>query len=303
MDGNVEKLISLLESDNCDYSECRRLIQEIGGTTKVICDGAGRTGMTTPLHEVVDLEHYEFALELIAETDGGLDVSTEDVPPLLADLRFLWSDGEERCREESRNKLRLVRALINKGANPNPSWEGDYLLDDIRYGISEGWAVQTDYFHYIQMEHIIEARLYGNTEVFFERLLENKVKCVMLSRIDLCPIDDNLADADYAIFILDNGERWHLSSYQTDDDKWEFFAYLINEDIRLSPEAHRTVEAWEGFMKFVHCESDFGSPTLDFSIDDALLRVTVEEMGLILGIVYRIEGAEEPPTRRKLFES
>ena len=32
-------------------------------------------------------------------------------------------------------------------------------------------------------------------------------------------------------------------------------------------------------------------------------KENTEEMGLILGIVYRIEGAEEPPKRRKLFES
>ena len=38
---------------------------------------------------------------------------------LIWELQYLWSEDEKSQWSESENKLRLIRALIKAGANPN----------------------------------------------------------------------------------------------------------------------------------------------------------------------------------------
>ena len=105
-----------------------------------------------------------------------------------------------------------MRALIAAGANPNPKEDedGEELLYYIRYKLNEG-----DGNHHLwEMEHIIEAHAYGETERFFAKLKEQAVKAVALSDDGFWLIDDNLCDCDYAVFIFEDGERMTLSSYR-----------------------------------------------------------------------------------------
>ncbi len=300
MDKAIE-LFKLFEDPDCDYDKCRDLIREIGGCTRIVEDRFGLK--TTPLHEAITQGHYDFALELIGEPGADLDVDPDGWGTVIWGLQYFDTETEEERLVESENKLRLMRALIAAGANPNPKEDedGEELLYYIRYKLNEG-----DGNHHLwEMEHIIEAHAYGETERFFAKLKEQAVKAVALSDDGFWLIDDNLCDCDYAVFIFEDGERMTLSSYRVGDDEWDFYAVSVRKDIVLDPAKHHTVVAeHHDSIKFLsrYVQEDFPtSHWLDLSIDDAVLRIHADEPNITVGIVCHDFDDYEQIKRKTLF--
>ena len=296
----AKELLELFENKNCDYNRCRDLIREIGGCTRIIEDSVGLK--TTPLHEAISCGHYDFAIELIGEPGADLDVDPDGWGTVMWGLQYFDAETEEEQYIESENKLRLMRALINAGANPNPKGDedGEELLYWIRYKLNEGEGN----YHLWQMEHIIEAHAHGETERFLTKLREQEISRIMLSDFGYWLMDDNLCDCDHAVFLFEDGERMALSSYQVDDDEWDFYAVDLREGQTLDSGEHRIIVPQEGAIRFWKRYNDDFSPSshwLDLTIDDALLRFHADEPSIMVGIVCRDSDNYEQMKRKNLF--
>ena len=299
----MKYLLELFKDENCNYGKCRELIEEIGGCTQII---EGEFGIqTTPLHEAIDHGHYDFALELIESTSNAdWDVHTEDSEALIWELQYLWSETEELQWKESENKLRLIRALIKAGANPNPAEGGEELIWWIRYKVNEGEGNGPERYHLWQMEHIIEAHTLGVTERFFEKIKQQSVQSIMVSDWGFCLIDDNLCNCDHAVFVFDDGVRMALSSYQTGDDEWDFYAVPIKDGLTLDRGKHHIISPSDDSIKFLSLYSMEDVPSshwLDLSIDDAVLRIHADDPNLMIGVVSRDCDDYEKMKRKNLF--
>ncbi len=300
----MKDLLELFKDENCNYGKCRELIEKIGGCTQIV---EGEFGLkTTPLHEAIDHGHYDFALELIESTSNAdWDVHTEDNGALIWELQYLWSETEELQWIESENKLRLIRTLIKAGANPNPIEDNKELIYWIRYEVSDGGGTEPQRYHRWQMEHIIEAHTFGETKRFLRKLKEQNVRRVMLSDWGYWLMDDNLCECDHAVFVLEDGERMALSSYQVADDEWDFYAVAVREDIILNPTKHHTIVADNNdSIKYLSCyagEDCSTSHWLDLSIDDAVLRIHADDPNIMVGIVCRDSNDYDKMKRKNLF--
>ena len=167
MDVTTE-LLSALGKELCDYEQCRQLIRELGGSTVTIM---GHHGLeTTPLHEVINYGHYDFALELIREKDIDANVLTFWQTPLIWDLQYLDEETTEARWEESKNKLRILRALIRAGADPNPVCEGETFRHYVGYAANNGEGDYPQHWHYWTIEHIVEAYAEAETDRFLHKL-------------------------------------------------------------------------------------------------------------------------------------
>ncbi len=302
---NVEKLLKHLESDFCDYDMCRRIIAEIGGYTQIINDENGLK--TTPLHEVISYGHYDFALELINEPCVNLYVEPNGSGPIMWDLQYLDSETEEEQWKESENKLRLIRALINSGANPNPIGDSqESLLSWIRHKIGENEGTAPKRNHYWQMEHIIDAHTYGDMNSFLNKLNEKKIDHIMLSKWGFWLIDDNLCNCDHAIVIFEDGDMMLLSSNMIGDDEWNFYATSLNDNFQYESANYNKIVANTDTMKFLSLYSDEECPNLhwlDVVIDDAVLRIRADDPNITVGIVGIDENDHSNRKRKKLFET
>lgn len=299
----MKYLLELFKDENCNYGKCRELIVEIGGCTQII---EGEFGIqTTPLHEAIEHGHYDFALELIESTSNAdWDVHTEDSEALIWELQYLWSETEELQWIESENKLRLIRALIKAGANPNPTEGGEELIWWIRYKVNEGEGNEPQRYHTWQMEHIIEAHALGATERFFEKIKQQSIRCIMVSDWGFWLMDDNLCNCDHAVFVFDDGVRMALSSYQTGDDEWDFYAVPIKDDLTLDRGKHHIISPSDDSIKFLSLYSMEDVPSshwLDLSIDDAVLRIHADDPDIMVGIVSRNFNDYDKMKRKNLF--
>lgn len=299
----MKYLLELFKDENCNYGKCRELIEEIGGCTQII---EGEFGIqTTPLHEAIDHGHYDFALELIESTSNAdWDVHTEDSEALIWELQYLWSETEELQWKESENKLRLIRALIKAGATPNPTEGGEELIWWIRYKVNEGEGNEPQRYHTWQMEHIIEAHALGVTERFFEKIKQQSIRCIMVSDWGFWLMDDNLCNCDHAVFVFDDGVRMALSSYQIGDDEWDFYAVPIKDDLTLDRGKHHIISPSNDSIKFLSLYSMEEVPSshwLDFSIDDAVLRIHADDPDIMVGIVSRDFNDYDKMKRKNLF--
>lgn len=280
----VKTLLDQYESDNCDFSVCREMISEIGGPSEII-NGKFKQP-TTPIHEAVEYGYYDFAAELAAYEGANLDLQTPDIIPLVWELQFLHSEGRKERFRESEGRLRVLRALIRAGANPNPLC-GENLLPYISFKIDDGEEDYPSMQHLWEMEHIIEAHAYGETERFFKKLEESAITSIAVSDHGFWLMDDNLCETDHAIFVFDDGEKMLLSSYQKDDDEWDFYARAISDEMFARQAYSRTILANEGNIRllslYAHPE-DPTSHTLDLYIDDAILRFHADEPNIMIGV-------------------
>ena len=288
------KLIQLFESEHCDYDRCRALIREIGGCTKIIPDDNFKT---TPLHEAVSGGHYDFAMELIREPGADLNVAFDWCGPLMWELQYLNEESKEKRCLESKQKLRLARALIEAGADPNPVVEGEELMYYVRFKVGEREGDGTDQWHNYQLEHIVEAHAYGQTEHFFEKVRTMPIENIWVSDWGFWLFDDDVCDADHAIFVFEDGERYLLSSYQTGEDEWDFYAVSVEKDIRLNPEKHHEILPQSGKIAFLGKEGE----DLALSIDDAALLILPMEGYLSIGLSEFPGGCFEKQDRQILF--
>jgi len=302
MDASKE-LLSLLEKEDCNYDICRQLIKQIGGCTKIIEDKYGLK--TTPLHEAIEHRHYEFAIELIKAGDADFDVEPDGWGPVIWNLQYLDSETEKEQWEESSYKLRLLIALINAGANPNPKSDGEELIHYIRFKIGEADGTHPERHHLWEMEHIVDAYAYGETERFVKKLAEQSVSRIMISDWGFYLLDDNLCDCDHAIFVFEDGERMSLSSYRVGDDEENFYAVSLREDLTLNSTKYHDVLPSSGNIKFISMYGDKECPTLhwlDLSIDDAILRIHAGEPDITVGIVGREDFDYDRRKRHNLFD-
>ena len=298
--GDIERLLELLNSDCCDYDICRQIIAKIGGATQII---EGKFGLkTTPLHEVIECGHYDFAMELINEPGANLDVDPDGWGTLIWELQYLDAETQEERDLESEYKLKLIRALIGAGANPNPKGDNEELIWWIRFKLND----EDGDHHLWQMEHIIEAHTYGKTEQFFNKLKETAVCQILISNYGFWLLDDNLCWSDRAVFVFDDGERMALSSYQVGDDEWNFYAVSVRENIMLDPDKYHIIMPKDGFSKILfseYQEENNLSCWLDLIIDDAVLRFHAADPNIEVGIVGVEEGDYTYRKRKNLFET
>ena len=300
----AKELFALFENENCDYAKCRELIRGIGGCTVIVEDKYGLK--TTPLHEAVSSGHYDLAHELIQEEGADLDVDPEGWGSLIWDLQYLNAETEEGQWAESEQKLRLIRALIRAGANPNPIGDdgGEDFVNWIRFKVGEWDGTNPENIHIWQIEHMIEAHTYGETERFLQKLKEQAVSRVLPSDVGYWLMDDNLCDCDHAVLIFEDGERMMLSAYQVEDDEWDFYAVPLRDDLTLDAGKHHTILPHHGSIRLLSLYSDEDFPTshwLDLSIDDAILRIHADEPKLMVGIVARDDEDFEQLQRKTLF--
>ncbi len=301
MTEQVAELMRLFQIENCDYDRCRQLIRDIGGATKIVvgpCDEK-----ITPIHEAVNNGHYDFAMELFCEPHADLNVDPDGMGPLMWELQYLWEENKEKCCNESKHKLRLARALIEAGADPNPVLDGEELLCYVRFKLSEGDGGEISQWHNCQLEHIIEAHAYGKTECFFEKIRTMSIQEIWVSNSGFWMFDDDNCDADHAIFLLENGERFMLSAYQVGEEKWDFYAVLLKSDLQLNYSKHHCILPQRGKIKFVEKEDDeeLGSHVLTLSVDDATLFVQSMEGYLNIGIAELANNSGKEKNRKKLF--
>ena len=301
MDQRMKELSELFRDGNCDYGKCRELVRKMGGCTRV---ANGEFGLeTTPLYEAIDHGHYDFALELIEDCEDDLNLHPDDRESLIWELQYLGSESEELQWIESENKLRLIRALIKAGVDPDPTEGGENLIRWIRHKINEGDETEPQRYHLWQMEHIIEAHTSGVTERFFEKIGNGSVSSVMVSTVGFWLIDDNLCDCDHAVLVFDDGERFALSSYQAADDEWDFYAVTLRESVALDCNKYHRIAPDGDLIKFLSLYNDVeisSSHWLDLSIDDAILRIHADEGNITIGVVG-YEDDDEDRRRRTLF--
>ena len=244
----AKELFALFENENCDYAKCRELIRGIGGCTVIVEDKYGLK--TTPLHEAVSGGHYDLAHELIQEEGADLDVDPEGWGPLIWDLQYLNAETEEGQWAESEQKLRLIRALIRAGANPNPVGDsGEDFLRWIRFKVGEWEGTHPENYHIWQIEHMIEAHTYGETERFLQKLKEQTISRILLSGWGFRSVDERLCDCDHAIVVFDDGERMMLSAYQVEDDEWDFYTVPLRDGLTLDAGKSHTILPRHGFME------------------------------------------------------
>lgn len=299
---SMKDLLELFKDENCNYSKCRELIEEIGGCTQIV---EGEFGLkTTPLHEAIDYGHYSFALELIEACKADFNVHLNDREALIWELQYLDSETEELQWTESENKLRLIRALIKAGANPNPTEGGEELIWWIRHKLNEGEGNEPQRYHTWQMEHMIEAHALGATERFFEKIKQQSIGCIMVSDWGFWLMDDDLCDCDHAIFVFEDGERMALSSYQIGDDEWDFYAVSLKDDLTLDRGKHHIISPSEDSIQFLSLYSMEEVPSshwFDLSIDDAILRIHADDPDIRIGIASRDFNDYKKRKRNKLF--
>lgn len=297
------ELIHLLKSTSCDYGACRRIIKELGGCTKAIEGRFG--GKTTPLQEVIDFGHYDFALELISQQWIDLNALPNTDEPLIWQLQYLDAETDEDAWYESEGKLRIIRALIKAGANPNPCCGGEELLPYIRYKIGENEMSEIESVHLWQMEHIIEAHTHGNIKHLFEKLEACELETVLLSEWGFRLFDDNLCDCDHAVLVFKDGEKMTLSSYMVDDDEWNFYSVRVSDETQYGIK-YRSVKPNDGNIKYFTFFSEgdtLSSHWLDFYIDDALLRIHAQDPNIAVGIVCKGYEGNETRKRINLFKN
>lgn len=299
----AKELFALFENENCDYAKCRELIRGIGGCTVIVEDKYGLK--TTPLHEAVSGGHYDLARELIQEEGADLDVDPEGGGSLIWDLQYLNAETEEGQWVESEQKLRLIRALIRAGANPNPVGDsGEDFLRWIRFKVGEWDETYPENIHIWQIEHMIEAHTYGETERFLQKLKEQTISRILLSGWGFRSVDERLCDCDHAIVVFDDGERMMLSAYQVEDDEWDFYAVPLRDDLTLDAGKYHTILPHHGSIRLLSLYSDEDFPTshwLDLAIDDAILRIHADEPNITVGIVGRDDEDFEQLQRKTLF--
>ena len=295
MTEQMAELMQLFKSEDCDYERCRQLIREIGGCCKVV---KGEYDLeTTPLYDAVNYGHYDFAMELIREPGADLNVAPDGDPPLMWELQYLWEEDEKKRCLESKERLRLVRALIEAGADPNPVLDGEELMYYVRFKVAEREGDGIDQWHNTQLEHIVEAHAYGKTALFFEKLRTTPVREIQVSDWSFWLFDEDSCDTDHAVFVFDDGEEFSLSSYQTGDDTWDFYAVPVAKNVRIDPAKYHIIRSQEGAIAWVESEDD----SFSLSLDDALLRVVPMEGYLSIAITERTAGALESQRRRELF--
>lgn len=299
----AKELFALFENENCDYAKCRELIRGIGGCTVIVEDKYGLK--TTPLHEAVSGGHYDLAHELIQEEGADLDVDPEGWGSLIWDLQYLNAETEEGQGAESEQKLRLIRALIRAGANPNPVGDsGEDFLHWIRFKVGEWEGTHPENYHLWQIEHMIEAHTYGETERFLQKLKEQAVSRVLPSDVGYWLMDDNWCECDHAIVVFEDGERMMLSAYQVEDDEWDFYAVPLWDDLTFDVAQYHEIMPTYGSIRFRSLYSDDVCPNLhylDLSIDDAILCIHADEPKLMVGIVARDDEDFEQLQRKTLF--
>ena len=299
----AKELFALYETENCDYAKCRELIRGIGGCTVIVEDKNGLK--TTPLHEAMSSGHYDLAHELIQEEGADLDVDPEGWGPLIWDLQYLDAETEEGQWAESQQKLRLIRAMIRVGANPNPVGDsGEDFLHWIRFKVGEWEGTHPENYHLWQIEHMIEAHTYGETEWFLQKLKEQTISRIFLSGWGFRSADERLCDCDHAIVVFDDGERMMLSAYQVEDDEWDFYAVPLRDDLTLDAGKYHTILPHHGSIRLLSLYSDEDFPTshwLDLAIDDAILRIHADEPNITVGIVGRDDEDFEQLQRKTLF--
>lgn len=300
----AKELFALFENEKCDYAKCRELIREIGGCTVIVEDKYGLK--TTPLHEAVSGGHYDLAHELLQEEGADLDVDPEGWGPLIWDLQYLNAETEEGQWAESEQKLRLMRALIRAGANPNPLGDdgGEDFVNWIRFKVGEWDETYPENIHIWQIEHMIEAHTYGETERFLQKLKEQTISRILLSGWGFRSVDERLCDCDHAIVVFDDGERMMLSAYQVEDDEWDFYAVPLRDGLTLDTGKYHTILPRHGFIRLLSLYSDEDFPTshwLDLSIDDAILRIHADEPNITVAIGCRDDEDYETLTRKTLF--
>lgn len=299
----AKELFALFENENSDYAKCRELIRGIGGCTVIVEDKYGLK--TTPLHEAVSGGHYDLARELIQEEGADLDVDPEGGGSLIWDLQYLNAETEEGQWVESEQKLRLIRALIRAGANPNPVGDsGEDFLRWIRFKVGEWDETYPENIHIWQIEHMIEAHTYGETERFLQKLKEQTISRILLSGWGFRSVDERLCDCDHAIVVFDDGERMMLSAYQVEDDEWDFYAVPLRDDLTLDAGKYHTILPHHGSIRLLSLYSDEDFPTshwLDLAIDDAILRIHADEPNITVGIVGRDDEDFEQLQRKTLF--
>lgn len=298
---SVKDLLELFQGDCCNYDTCRQLIAKIGGCTQII---EGKYGSkSTPLHEAIEYGHYDFSLELIKEPGADLEIEPNNDGPIIWDLQYLWAEAEEEQWKESENKLRIIRALIEAGANPNPKGDSEEeLLSWIRYKIGENEGTAPEKNHLWQMEHIIDAHANGDINSFKNRLNNKAIDYIMLSKWGFYLIDYDLCVCDHAVFVFENGDKMLLSSYMVGDEEWDFYATHFDDN----PIKYEVVKANSGNMKLYALYNDENYPTthlLDIVIDDAILRIRAEDPNIIVGIVGLAENDYHYRKRKTLFKN
>ena len=300
MDKIAEELAKMLESENCDYDNCRKIINEVGGCTAIV---EGRYCLTTPLNIAIDYEQYDFAIELMHTP--GIDLNAIPIEEnILWELQYLDKTVENERWEESRHKLKLLRELIKCGADPNPKPDAETLLQFIRYKLSNGES--DDYpeaIHLWCMEHIIEKYTFGDTDRIFQKIKSDSVKCIMLSDWGFKLIDDNQCWSDHAILVFDDDSMAAVSSYQADDDEYFLYAVPVNYDIELSTDRYRVIYPIHGLIKFYSEHLGMNDVReLLFSVDDAILSIGSEDNELTIGILSSNEQSSVMKKRISLFK-
>lgn len=299
----AKELFALFENENCDYAKCRELIRGIGGCTVIVEDKNGLK--TTPLHEAVSGGHYDLAHELIQEEGADLDVDPDGSGTVLWDLQYLYSETEEEQWAESEQKLRLMRALIRAGANPNPVGDsGENFLRWIRFKVGEWEGTHPENYHTWQIEHMIEAHTYGETERFLQKLKGKTMSRILLSHVGYWLMDDNLCECDHSIVVFEDGERMMLSAYLVEEDEWDFYAVPLRDDLTLDEAQYHEILPRHGSIQLIaaYCDEGFrASHWLDFSIDDAILHIHADEPNITVAIGCRDDEDYETLTRKTLF--
>ena len=115
---------------------------------------------------------------------------------------------------------------------------------------------------------------------------------------------DYLCDCDHAVFVFEDGVRMALSSYQTGDDEWDFYAVAIKDDLTLDHGKHHIIYPIDDSINFLSLYSMEDVPSsrwLDFSIDDAVLRIHADDPNLMIGVVSRDFDDYEKTKRKNLF--
>lgn len=294
----VKEFVELIKNNNCDYGRCKELITEIGGYTNII--EVEYRCITTPLHELISYGHYDFALEAINSANIDPNVRTEDEAPIIWDLQYLDGESDSEKWDESEKKLRIMRALISKGADPNPFVDNEELISFIRCKIAECSETYPNHVHLLYMEHIIDAFANGKKDSFFKLLEDQPIKYVMVSKTGFLLVDNDVCDAEYLIFIFENGERYCLSGYQTGDDEWDFYAAPVKKEIILSEKCYNLIYPTEDYIRFkVYEINEFGYFRFRFVIDDASLLVYNDENGVTVVIRNLDPEADDVNRKRK----
>ena len=298
MEKNIELLLDELESDNCNYSLCRELIMKIGGPTSVVI--AKHNFLTTPLREVIERGHYDFAIELLEKPNLDLDVSTIDIAPIIWDLQYLWEQDKEKRYAESDAKLKILRTMIEKGANPNPIVDNDELLWHIRYEINNGSS--SDAYHLVAMEHIIDERINAITDYFFSKVQHCSIKSIFASKYNLWFVDERQCFCDHIILVFEDGEKFLLSSYQKEDDEWDFYAVKSHIDAQSLVERHSEIPTNENQFPFLEKMDEDALHYIKLGIDDAVLLIHADDtFDLTLGIISKVEGDWDQIKRKNIF--